>query len=175
MTRALYPGSFDPMTNGHLDLIHRSAVLFDELIIAVVVNPSKKSLFTLEERVELIGECVAGLRHVRVESFSGLLVDYAAAMQAQVIIRGLRAVSDFEYEFQMALMNRKLSPATETVFMMPHARYTYLSSSMVREVAALGGCVSGLVPDIIETALKYKIQGRPWNIDEWRSASGEGA
>ncbi|HZI92896.1 MAG TPA: pantetheine-phosphate adenylyltransferase [Patescibacteria group bacterium] len=143
---AVYPGTFDPITNGHLDLIQRGSRLFDLVIVAILGNPEKAPLFTVEERARLIRESVLTLPNVRVETFEGLLVDYVRSRGAQVIVRGLRAVSDFEYEFQMALMNRRLDTEVETVFMMPAEAYSYLSSRLVKEVAALGGDVSGLVP-----------------------------
>jgi pantetheine-phosphate adenylyltransferase len=149
MKIAVYPGSFDPITNGHEDIIKRASGIFDELIVAVLVNPDKKGLFRIEERVELIKKVVAPYPNVKVESFSGLLINFMKAKKAEVIIKGLRAVSDFEYEFQMALMNSKLSPTVETLFMMTSAQYSYLSSSAVKQVAMFGGCIKGLVPDVI--------------------------
>src|SRR5438552_366513 len=143
---AVFPGSFDPLTNGHVDIIHRGARLFDRIVVAILMNADKQPLFSVSERVEIIRECFAGEANVEVETFDGLLVDYIKRRQASVIVRGLRAVSDFEYETQMALMNRHLNPAVETVFMMPSEQYTYVSSRLVKEVAALGGSVSGLVP-----------------------------
>ncbi len=153
---ALYPGSFDPLTNGHVDIIERGARLFDRIIIAILVNPEKSPLFTPAERVELAREVFAHWPNVEVDTFNGLLVDYAQAKQASVLVRGLRAVSDFEYEMQMALMNRHLSPDLETVFMMPGEAYTYLSSRLVKEVFALGGSVTGLVPAAVERRLLAK-------------------
>ena len=143
---ALYPGSFDPVTNGHLDIIQRSARLFDQVIVAILENPEKSPLIGLEERASLIRKSVGDLSNVRVETFDGLLVEYARARGARVIVRGLRAISDFEYEFQMALMNRRLEQDVETVFMMPAESWSYLSSRLVKEVAGLGGDISGLVP-----------------------------
>ena len=159
-TVAIYPGSFDPMTNGHLDIIQRGAKLFDEVIVAVLVNSEKAPLFTAEERVEMIRTILKenGLT-VRVDTFGGLLVTYAQKQKAQVIVRGIRAVSDYEYELQMALMNRRLEPRIETVFMMPSEAYSYLSSRLVREVFKLGGSVEGLVPPLVETLLRSKIKG----------------
>ena len=151
--RAVYPGMFDPMHNGHLDLIERSLRIFDELIVAVVANPSKEPLFTVKERLELIDEATAGMVRMRIISFDGLLIDLVHREQADCIVRGIRAVSDFEYEFQMALMNRKLRGTVETVFLMPHERYTYISSRLIKEVASLGASVSGLVPAIVEERL----------------------
>jgi pantetheine-phosphate adenylyltransferase len=150
---AVYPGSFDPVTNGHLDLARRARALFDEIIIAVVRNPGKGGTFPLARRVELLEEAAKGIEGVRITSFDGLLVDFVEQLGAQVIVRGLRAMSDFEYEFQMALMNRRLSSRTETVYLMPAEQYTYLSSSLVREVSSLGGSVAGLVPPGVAIAL----------------------
>jgi pantetheine-phosphate adenylyltransferase len=159
MLRAIYPGSFDPVTNGHLDVIARAARLYDEVVVAVAHNESKSGLFTFAERMALLNECVAGHPHVRVTQFDGLLVDYAAAIGAKVIIRGLRAVSDFEYEFQLALMNRKLNPGVETMFLMPKEEYTYISSRLVKEIARLGGNIGDFVPECIAAALKAKFAG----------------
>jgi pantetheine-phosphate adenylyltransferase len=156
MTRiAVYPGSFDPITRGHEDLIHRSLAFVDKVVVAVAVNVAKQPLFALEERVALIRQCVRD-RNVEVRSFDGLLVDFARSVGASVIVRGLRAVSDFEYEFQMALMNRNLGPTLETVFLVPAFDLTYLSSSLVREVARFGGDVSALVHPAVQQALKQK-------------------
>jgi pantetheine-phosphate adenylyltransferase len=153
---AVFPGSFDPVTNGHLDIIARGLSVFDEVIIAILVNPEKKPLFTTRERVEIIRGLYRGNPRLRVDTFSGLLVDYAEKVGASVIVRGLRAISDFEYEFQMALMNRRLDPRIETVFMMPAESYSYLSSRLVKEVFELGGSVEGLVPKIVEKRLAQK-------------------
>lgn len=150
---AIYPGSFDPLTNGHVDIILRGAHLFDRIVIAILVNPEKRPLFTPEERVEIVREVFAGQPNVEVDTFDGLLVDYAQRREATVIVRGLRAVSDFEFEMQMALMNRHLSPNLETVFMMPGEAYTYVSSRLVKEVFALGGSIAGLVPPVVEQRL----------------------
>jgi pantetheine-phosphate adenylyltransferase len=160
-TVAIYPGSFDPMTNGHLDIIQRGAKLFDEVIVAVLVNSEKEPLFTADERVEMMRAILKenGLGSVRVDTFGGLLVTYAEKQKAQVIVRGIRAVSDYEYELQMALMNRRLEPRIETVFMMPSEAYSYLSSRLVREVFKLGGSVEGLVPPLVERMLRSKIRG----------------
>ncbi|MBM3802217.1 MAG: pantetheine-phosphate adenylyltransferase [Acidimicrobiia bacterium] len=160
-TVAIYPGSFDPVTNGHLDIIQRGAKLFDEVIVAVLVNSEKAPLFTAEERVNMIRAILAEQRlAVRVDTFDGLLVTYAQKQNAQVIVRGIRAVSDYEYELQMALMNRRLAPGIETVFMMPSEAYSFLSSRLVREVFTLGGSVEGLVPRLVEEMLRCKIEGR---------------
>jgi len=155
---ALYPGSFDPITNGHLDVIKRSLSLFDKIIIAVNENPLKDFLFTAEERVEMIKRVLNDFPEIEVESFRGLLVHYAKKKGARFIIRGLRAVSDFEYEFQMDLMNRKLNPQIETVYLMTDQRYSYLSSSVVKEIAKLGGCTRDLVPDLVGKRLSEKFE-----------------
>ena len=155
-TLAVYPGSFDPLTNGHVDIIARGARLFDRIIVAILVNAEKKPLFTMAERVEIIREVFKTMPNVEVDTFEGLLVDYVQRREAQVIVRGLRAVSDFEYEFQMALMNRRLNGKIETVFMMPAEQYTYISSRLIKEVFALNGQVQGLVPDLVETRLRSK-------------------
>ena len=153
---AVYPGSFDPLTNGHVDIIERGARLFDRIVLAVLINPDKRPLFSVEERTEILREVFRSMPNVEVESFSGLLVDYAHTRGADVIVRGLRAISDFEYEMQMALMNRRLDREIETVFMMPDERYTYLSSRLAKEVFALGGTISGLVPELVESRLRDK-------------------
>ncbi|MDD5711339.1 MAG: pantetheine-phosphate adenylyltransferase [Smithellaceae bacterium] len=153
---AVYPGSFDPITNGHLDLIKRGLRIFDELIVLVAFNPSKASLFTVDERIELIKQSVNGNGRVRVDSFSGLLVDYVKESNANVILRGLRALSDFEYEFQMALINRRLNRDVETVFLMTGYKWFYTSSNIIKEAAGLGGSVKGLVPDIVYQKLQEK-------------------
>ena len=159
MTRAIYPGSFDPLTFGHIDIIERSVRLFDEVIVAILTNPQKAPLFTAEERIEIMREVFkTRFSNVQIEVFNGLLVDYAVQKKAQVIVRGIRAVTDYEYEFQMALMNRRLAPGIETVFMMPAENYSYLSSRLVKEIAELGGSVSGLVPDIVEKRLKQRFR-----------------
>ena len=159
MKRAIYPGTFDPITNGHLDILDRAIKLFDEIIITIAVNPGKKPLFSLQERKNLIKKALTSHHDkaaVKIEGFDGLLVNFAMEKQASAIIRGLRAVSDFEYEFQMALMNRRLSEGISTVFMMPHEKYTYLNSTIVKEVARLGGDISNFVPPAIEQALLQK-------------------
>jgi pantetheine-phosphate adenylyltransferase len=157
---AVYPGSFDPLTNGHVDIIQRGSRFFDRIVIAVLVNVEKAPLFTASERVDIAREVFRDQPNVDVDTFHGLLVDYARARRASVIVRGLRAVSDFEYEMQMALMNRRLSPDVETIFMMPAEPYTYVSSRLVKEVVALGGSVHGLVPDIVERRLRDKKRAR---------------
>jgi pantetheine-phosphate adenylyltransferase len=153
---AVYPGSFDPLTNGHVDIIQRGSRLFDRIVVAILINVEKAPLFTVPERVDIAREVFRGWNNVEVDTFDGLLVDYARARRAGVIVRGLRAVSDFEYELQMALMNRRLNPDVETVFMMPAEPYTYVSSRLVKEVVALGGSVHGLVPEIVERRLREK-------------------
>jgi pantetheine-phosphate adenylyltransferase len=155
-TLAVYPGSFDPLTNGHVDIISRGARLFDRIIVAILVNAEKSPLFTMDERVEITRSVFKTHSNVEVDTFDGLLVDYVERRDAQVIVRGLRAVSDFEFEFQMALMNRRLRPKIETVFMMPAEQYTYISSRLIKEVFSLGGRVEGLVPDIVEQRLRGK-------------------
>lgn len=157
---AVYPGSFDPLTNGHVDIIRRGARLFDRIVVAILVNIDKAPLFTAAERVEIARQVFRDDPAVEVETFDGLLVDYAARRGADVIVRGLRAISDFEFEMQMALMNRRLSQSLETVFMMPDERYTYLSSRLAKEVFALGGSLAGLVPEVVETRLRRKAGGR---------------
>jgi pantetheine-phosphate adenylyltransferase len=152
--RAVYPGMFDPVHNGHLDVIERSLRIFDELIVAVVANPSKMPLFTASQRLEMIDEAMpAGNGNLRILAFDGLLIDLVAQERADCIVRGIRAVSDFEYEFQMALMNRKLSSNVETVFLMPHEKYTYISSRLIKEVASFGTSVAGMVPPGVEKRL----------------------
>ena len=154
---AIYPGSFDPITNGHLDLIARGSRLADRLIVAILQNGSKQSLFSVEERVEMLKEAVRPYANVEVSWFDGLLVDYAAAQGANMILRGIRAISDYEYELQMALMNRRLRPEIETAFLMAGDEYSFISSHLVKEVASLGGNVSGLVPPLVEARLKARV------------------
>ena len=154
---AIYPGSFDPLTNGHVDIIERGQRIFDRVIVAVLVNVEKNPLFSSEERVHLLREVTGGWNNVEVDAFDGLLVDYALAKEAKVILRGIRAVSDYEYEFQMALMNRRLKSSIETVFLVPAEAYSYLSSTLVKEVFNLGGSITGLVPSIVEDYMKQKI------------------
>jgi pantetheine-phosphate adenylyltransferase len=156
---AIYPGSFDPLTNGHLDLVERGSKIFDELVVAILRNPEKAALFTLEERIEMLETMTSQYKNVRVDTFDGLLVEYAAGQKAQAVLRGIRAISDYEYELQMALMNRKLSPELETVFMMPAEAYSYVSSRLVKEIFRLGGSVSGLVPKMVEERLHRKVNG----------------
>jgi pantetheine-phosphate adenylyltransferase len=153
---AIYPGSFDPLTNGHVDIIERGSRLFDRIVVAILVNMEKAPLFSVAERVDIAREVFHGQANVEVDTFDGLLVDYARRRHAGVIVRGLRAVSDFEYEMQMALMNRRLNADVETVFMMPAEPYTYVSSRLVKEVVALGGSVHGIVPEVVERRLREK-------------------
>ncbi|HEX7316550.1 MAG TPA: pantetheine-phosphate adenylyltransferase [Pyrinomonadaceae bacterium] len=161
MRRAIYPGSFDPVTNGHLDIIERGSKLFDEIIIAVLVNPEKRALFTVEERVEILEEVLklieSGNCRLRVGSFQGLLMRYAVEQQANAVVRGIRAISDYEYELQMALMNRRQEPGIETVFMLAAESYSYVSSRLVKEVYSLGGTIEGLVPATVEERMRVKI------------------
>lgn len=156
MRRAIYPGSFDPITMGHLDIIERSARLFDEVVVALLLNIEKQPMFTTEERVEMIREAIP-LSNVRVGTFEGLLVHYAVQQQAQVVVRGIRAISDYEYELQMALMNRRLEPNVETVFLMAGEAYSYISSRLIKEVFKLGGSIKGLVPPLVEERMHDKI------------------
>jgi pantetheine-phosphate adenylyltransferase len=156
MRTAIYPGSFDPLTNGHLDVVERAAKLFDRVVIAVAKNEGKNPLFTLNERVGLVKKSIAHLPNVEADSFDSLLVEYVVNRKAQAIVRGLRAVSDFEFEFQLALMNRKLNENIETIFMMPKDTYTFLSSRIVKEIARLGGDVGSFVPAHVQTALTQK-------------------
>ncbi len=157
MRTVIYPGSFDPLTNGHLDVIQRAAKLFDHLIVAVARNEEKKPLLSLDERLEMVRHSVKGFSNVTADAFEGLLVDYVERRQGQAVIRGLRAVSDFEFEFQLALMNRKLNERVETIFMMPKDTYTFLSSRLVKEIASLGGDVSDFVPEEVRQVLARKL------------------
>ena len=162
MKIAIYPGTFDPITNGHLDIVERASQMFDRVIMTIAVNSSKTPMFTADERLALVRAAVREkkLKNVSAEQFSGLLVNFARKNKATALIRGLRAVSDFEYEFQMALMNRKQAPTITTVFLMPHEKYTYLNSSIIREVARLGGDIAGLVPNVVRKALQQKLRTR---------------
>lgn len=161
MRTALYPGSFDPLTNGHLDIVERATKLFDRVIVAVAISESKKPLFSVKERLDLVHRAIAPLERTEAVSFGGLLVDFAEEHSVDAIIRGLRAVSDFEFEFQLALMNRKLNKRVETIFMMPRETYTFLSSRLVKEIASLGGNVEPFVPDHVRSALARKFGTRP--------------
>lgn len=160
MRIAICPGSFDPVTVGHIDIIRRAASLFDRVIVAVLVNDAKQPLFTLEERMDMLCQSICDIPGVEVDHFGGLLMDYAQAKGACAVIRGLRAVSDFEYEFQMASMNRRLNPEVETVFIMTDTRYSYLSSSMIRTVGSMKGEIAGLVPDQVLDFVKHRLNGR---------------
>jgi len=160
MRTAIYPGSFDPITNGHMDVVQRAAKLFDRVIMAVAKSDGKNPLFSLEDRLAMISEAIKPIANVEADAFDGLLVDYAVRCQTRAIIRGLRAVSDFEFEFQLALMNRKLNENVETIFMMPKDTYTFLSSRIVKEIARLGGDVSPFVPIHVQQALARKLKGR---------------
>jgi pantetheine-phosphate adenylyltransferase len=155
---AIYPGSFDPITNGHLDLIQRGSRLFDTLIVSILRNDSKEPLFTVEERTEMLREVVKVYPNVEIDSFHGLLVDHAAAHSATVLLRGIRAISDYEFELQMALMNRRLSPGIETIFMMANEAYSFISSRLVKEVFSLGGDIAGLVPPSVEARLSQRLR-----------------
>ena len=155
---AVYPGSFDPITNGHLDIIHRALEFVDELIIAILVNSEKKALFSVKERMEMIRKVIPASKRIELDQFDGLLVEYALKKKAQMIIRGLRAVSDFDYQFQMALMNRRLEPRIETIFLLPAEQYSYVSSRLVKEICSLGGTVRGLVPEDVERRMKGKMR-----------------
>ena len=159
-TLAVYPGSFDPLTNGHVDIITRGARNFDRIIVAILINAEKAPLFSMDERLKITREVFKDFPNVEVDTFDGLLVDYVERRRAHVIVRGLRAVSDFEFEFQMALMNRRLNGKIETVFMMPAEQYSYISSRLIKEVFSLGGRVHGLVPDTVEERLRQKVNTR---------------
>ena len=164
MNIGVYPGSFDPITFGHLDIIKRSAKLFDRLIVAVLSNPKKSPLFSVEERIHMIRDSVNDIPNIEIDSFEGLLVDFARLKKARVIVKGLRAVSDFEYELQMALMNKKLDSDIETIFIMTSSKYSYLSSSVVKEVSSHGGCVASLVPPSVESRLRKVFNSTKNNI-----------
>jgi len=155
---AIYPGSFDPVTNGHIDIIERGLTIFDKIIVTILENPAKKTLFTVDERIELLRESINGLGNVEIASYGGLLVDYAVKRNAQAILRGMRAVSDFEYEFQMALMNRKLNRDVQTVFLMTGLRWIFTSSSIIKEAVQFGGDIESMVPAVVYAALKEKYQ-----------------
>jgi pantetheine-phosphate adenylyltransferase len=156
--KALYPGTFDPPTNGHVDLIQRGSRLFDHLLVAVLVNPVKRPMFTLEERIEMLKEVTSGIANVSVATFNGLMVDFARREGCSAVLRGIRAISDYEYEFQMALMNRRLAPEIETVFLQPAGRYSFVSSRMLKEVSSLGGDVTGLLPPVVLKRVRARIQ-----------------
>ena len=156
--RVIYPGTFDPITLGHLDLIKRAVKIFDGLIVAVASNPHKKPLFSLDERFDMLKETTKGIKNLEIDHFEGLLIDYAKQKKCNIVLRGIRAISDFEYEFQMALSNRKLANDIETIFMMPSENYSYLSSKIIKEVASLGADLSGFVPSVVEKKLKEKLQ-----------------
>jgi pantetheine-phosphate adenylyltransferase len=174
---AIYPGSFDPPTNGHLDLIGRGAKIFEELIVAILRNSEKSPMFSVAERLGMLQELTAEFNNVRIDTFDGLMVEYAKSLDATCILRGIRAISDYEYELQMALMNRKLEPTLETVFMMPADKYSYVSSRLVREVAQAGGPVKGLVPEVVEEKLREKLDPayklRDERIMEMAESSGK--
>jgi pantetheine-phosphate adenylyltransferase len=171
-TSAIYPGSFDPVTNGHIDIIERGLKVFDHILVAVLENPKKNPLLPTQERVDIIKTVFAGRDNVEVRSFDGLLVDFARRNEIPVLIRGLRAISDFEYEFQMALMNRKLAPEIETFFMTPSLRYSFLSSNLVKEVHALNGCISDLVPEIVAERLNARLQNPLRETGDSREKAG---
>lgn len=158
---AIYPGSFDPVTNGHIDIVERGLKLFDRIVVAILHNPHKRALFTIEERIEMLQDCLKDFRNVEVDTFDGLLVDYAAKRNAQGILRGLRALSDFDYEFQMALMNRRLNRDIQTVFLMTELQWIFTSSSIIKEAARFGGNVNGMVPALVNNKLKDKFAHKP--------------
>ena len=170
---AIYPGSFDPLTNGHLDLIERGSKIFDRLIVAILRNTEKTPLFSLAERRDMMEAMTEPWKNVSVDTFEGLMVDYAVKVKATAVLRGIRAISDYEYELQMALMNRKLAPNLETVFMMPAEAYSYLSSRLVREIAQLGGAVKGLVPDLVQQRLREKLEPAHRSEDVGTSRTGK--
>jgi len=156
---AIYPGSFDPVTNGHLDILERGLYIFDHVIMAILINPTKKSLFTVDERVDILKECTKDIENVEIDTFDGLLVDYANSCNAAAILRGMRAVSDFEYEFQLALMNRRFNRDIQTVFLMTGLRWIYTSSSIIKEAARFNGDISGMVPSFVVKKIKEKMNG----------------
>jgi pantetheine-phosphate adenylyltransferase len=158
---AIYPGSFDPVTNGHLDIVERGLTLFDKIVVAILHNPTKKSLFSVEERIEMLQASTVKFSGVEIDCFNGLLVDYASRKNAQAILRGMRAVSDFEYEFQLALMNRRLNREVQTVFLMTGLRWIFTSSSIIKEAASFGGDISDMVPEIVEHKLREKFDAKP--------------
>lgn len=162
MRKAIFPGSFDPLTNGHLDILERSTPLFDEIVVAVLNNPDKAPMFSVEERCEMINDVLRGIKrngcHLTVQSFSGLTAEFARSVDASAIIRGIRAVSDYEYELRMALMNRRLEPTIETVFLMAGEEYSYVSSSLMKQVFELGGRIEGLIPELVETKMREKLR-----------------
>jgi pantetheine-phosphate adenylyltransferase len=168
MKRVIYPGTFDPVTNGHIDVIKRATDLFDEVVVTVAKNPGKTALFSVAERVEMLNECLINFDSVIVDSFNGLIVDHAKEVGALGIIRGLRAVSDFEYEFQMALMNRKLDDSLRTIFLMPHEKFTYLNSTIIRNLAQFGADVGEFVPDFVAQKLKEKSQNNNTGFQDIR-------
>jgi len=172
---AIYPGSFDPPTNGHLDLMERGAKIFEELVVAILRNSEKTPMFSVAERLEMLRELTGHLKNVRIDTFDGLMVEYAKSLNAICILRGIRAISDYEYELQMALMNRKLEPTLETVFMMPADKYSYVSSRLVREVAQAGGPVRGLVPEAVEQRLRAKLEPAYRFHDDLQESVGRAA
>ena len=174
---AIYPGSFDPPTNGHLDLIERGSKIFEELVVAILRNSEKSPMFSVAERAEMLRQLTADLSNVRIDTFDGLMVEYAKSIDATCVLRGIRAISDYEYELQMALMNRKLQPGLETVFMMPAEKYSYLSSRLVREIAQLGGSIDCLVPPLVAQKLREKmdVAHKFADIDLDRERTGQGA
>ncbi len=161
---AIYPGTFDPITNGHLSIVKRAVKIFDKLVIAILNNPQKRPFFTLDERIDMIGKAVNGLHNIEVDTFDGLVVDYAVKKNANVILRGLRALSDFEYEFQMALINRKFNRDVQSIFLMTDYKWFYTSSTLIKEAAKLGGDISGLIPDFVDRKLKEKIAKNDLNM-----------
>ncbi len=167
MKTAIYPGSFDPITNGHLSILRRGLEIFDEVVVAVAINPEKKSLFSIQERLDMINQVVAGMEGVRVDTFDGLLVDYVESQNTNVILRGIRALSDFEYEFQLALMNRRLNRRVQSVFLMTDYKWFYVSSTIIKEAATLGGNINGLVPDVVRQCLARKMPALKARLDSY--------